>query len=61
MRRLLLFAFVFYSLGYIMRGVVRLYNPGTVLGDLLTDAAMFFGVFIAAWFLAKRLTPTEKG
>ncbi|WP_457741680.1 hypothetical protein [Thermococcus sp.] len=44
MRRLLLSAFAFYSLGYLVRGIVRLYNPGTFVGDMVTDAIMFFGV-----------------
>ncbi|SEW09508.1 hypothetical protein [Thermococcus thioreducens] len=45
----LLTAFGFYALGYVMRGVVRLYNPGTFWGDMITDAAMFLGVFLLAW------------
>ncbi|WP_258084735.1 hypothetical protein [Thermococcus thermotolerans] len=52
----LLIAFGFYALGYVMRGVVRLYNPGTFWGDMITDAAMFLGVFFLAWWAHLGLT-----
>ena len=47
-------AFMFYALGYGMRGVVRLYNPGTFWGDMVTDAVMFIGVFLLGWGLYSR-------
>ncbi|WP_297089917.1 hypothetical protein [Thermococcus sp.] len=55
----LLTAFGFYALGYVVRGAVRLYNPGTFWGDMVTDAAMFLGAFILAWWVYLRLTHGE--
>ena len=52
--RCVLLLFVFYSLGYVVRGIVRLYNPGSLLGDLVTDALVFLAVFLVAWAVVGR-------